>query len=67
MIEKALDGLCFAERADHYRRFASEAVQKAEASTAPAERAEYFAIASKWHGFAVDAEGIGGLGLLKAE
>jgi len=62
MIEKALDGLCFAKRADHYRRFASEAVEKAEASTIPAERAEYFAIASKWHAFAVEAEGLSGPG-----
>ena len=44
------------ERAERYRQFATDLLQKAQQSVDPDQKAEYFAMASGWHTIAVESE-----------
>ena len=55
-VGQALDSLPPKQRAERYRQFASDVMQKAQAAQHPDQKTEYLAMASGWHAMAVESE-----------
>ena len=55
-VGRLLASLPPAERAERYREFANEAMQKAQAAADSEHRIEYLTMAAGWHGLASEIE-----------
>ncbi len=55
-VDQALEKLPPEQRAQRYRKFAKDALRKAQKTSDPGRRAEYFSMASSWHAIASEME-----------